>query len=201
MKQRDLDRLRKGVDPEFCHLLGEVDEEEGEVSENEVRQDDGFLKTLETICIPRSDAPPLPLAQDIELQNFLKETFPLPSPQRGPHQPGPASPTGRPTGVPHPVTPPSPKKSLERVGHEEIYQALRSGDLEPKAVALSMTASLLKEFRPELSEEKSLDEAHASAIRLGLQRLYEAVKEGSTESLMAAIRSWKDIRRELGAFA
>jgi hypothetical protein len=100
MRQAELDVLRKGVHPEFWHLLGQVDEDEG-MGLDEVEPEDTLQKTIEKTCNP--PVPPNPIEYSVahDLNEFVKSF--MPTPQPGPHQPGPASPTRQPTGVPYPT--------------------------------------------------------------------------------------------------
>ncbi|SRR5713101_2230564 len=210
MKQQDLDRLRRKVGPEFSHLLGEVDEEEGLGIDGGEGEDDGFHKTMGAICSPpsaaRSTSSVPTFAQELEMAEFMKggltevgiqmsqgTSFPLPKPQPGPHQPGPASPTGRPTGVPYP----------SRVDVPTRIPTTPSGNPKVREAGFRVLDAFqrFRKAAPRGSWESAIERTVETMHDATLKALLDAIDRNDVDGLVATIRNWKRLQTESVGFA
>jgi hypothetical protein len=199
MKQQDLDRLRKKVGPEFSHLLGEVDEEEGLGIDGGEGEDDGFHKTMGAIfnrqSAARSTNSVPTVAQDLEMKEFMKGgltevgiqmsregPFPLPKPQPGPSKPGPSSPTGHPTGQPYPT----------RRGNQKVREA--------GFRFLSIMQTLRKSAQPG-TWEQAVEDTLQTVHDVSLKEIFDSIKQNDVDGLMAAVKRFRQGRSELVGFA
>jgi len=211
MKQQDLDRLRKKVGPsEFSHLLGEVDEEDGLGIDGGDGEDDGFHKTMGAIfnrqSAARSTSSVPTIAQDLEMKEFMKggltevgiqmsqgTSFPLPKPQPGPSRPGPASPTGHPTGQPYPTREDVPTR----------IPTAPSGNPKAREAGFRVLDAFqtFRKAAPQGSWERAIERTVETMHDATLKALFEAIDRNDVDGLVTTIRNWKRLQTELVGFA